>query len=164
MNTPIKNVAATVCIFLATTAVTQANLIITYNPGGVVDDFYRAVESHRMRGERIIVDGGCYSACTLVLALARDNLVCATRRASFHFHRPYSGAPGTAAYDDDGGLSEVWQKEMPVGVAAFIAAHGGLTHEWIVLSGQEMQTLVPMCSNGTAKPVGEPKVLRHTYN
>lgn len=164
MKTFLSKLVVAASLFVSATVPATATLIIKQNPGGVVMRFYEAVESYRMRGEKIIVDGACYSACTLVLALARDSLVCATPRASFHFHRPYSGPPGTPGYDDDGGLSELWMTEMPESVAEFIKSRGGLTHSWITLAGKEMQARVPMCSSGAVKAAGEPNVLRKKYS
>jgi hypothetical protein len=40
----------------------------------------------RSTGERVVVDGDCLSACTLVLGLVPSNQVCATPRARFGFH------------------------------------------------------------------------------
>ena len=153
-----------VSIVVAATIPATANLVIKYNPGGVVEEFIRAVETYRMRRESIVVDGPCMSACVLTLSLARDGLMCATPRASFHFHSAFSGPPGTPGWDEDGGYNAVMMGEVPESVADYVRDHGGLSHKWIVLSGREMASRVPICPAGTVKAVGEPSVLKRKYS
>lgn len=137
----------------------SAETIVTANDGGVVQDFYVEVMSHQMRKERIVIDGPCYSACTLALHLADQKLMCATPRALFGFHRAFSGKPGTPEYEDDGGWTGALEELYPAKVSAFLKARGGLSHKWILLAGDEMQAIVPMCPEGTVTPDGEDKML-----
>ncbi len=46
----------------------------------------------RDRKERVIIDGICNSACTLVLGIVPLNRICVTPRASLGFHRPITQA------------------------------------------------------------------------
>lgn len=163
MKSFLAKLVVAASLFAVATIPANATLVIRSNPGGIVEEFVRAVETYRMRRESIVVDGPCMSACVLTLSLARDGLMCATPRASFHFHSAYSGPPGTAAYDDDGGYNAVMMDEVPESVAEYVRDHGGLTHKWIVLSGREMAKRVPICPAGTVKAVGEPNVLRKKY-
>ena len=43
----------------------------------------------RDRGERVIIDGICNSACTLVLGIVPLNKICVTPKASLGFHAAY---------------------------------------------------------------------------
>ena len=75
-----------------------------------------------LKRTHIIVDGGCNSACTLVLGNAD---VCSTDRGFFYFH---------AALKDDAPSPEGTAYRMsvyPQEVKDWIMARGGLTNEWI---------------------------------
>jgi hypothetical protein len=137
----------------------EATTVITYNSGGVVEEFWVEIQSHEMRGEKIVVDGPCYSACTLTLMLAKKGLMCATPRAFFAFHRAYSGRKGTEGYEDDGGWTSAIMVNLPPKVAGWLEAKGGMTHDWKILGGGEMEQLVPMCPADAVAPSGEDHVL-----
>ena len=40
----------------------------------------------RDSGERVVIDGNCFSACTLVTAIIPKERICVTERAVFGFH------------------------------------------------------------------------------
>jgi hypothetical protein len=56
--------------------------------GGEVSHYLELFAVLRQSGERIVIDGPCYSACTLVLSTIPHNRVCVTRRAILGFHAP----------------------------------------------------------------------------
>ena len=64
----------------------EKSCIVNYNPGGSVPDFYAAsdVISKRM-DVKIIINGECISACTLLSDLNIDQ-VCITPEAKFRYH------------------------------------------------------------------------------
>src|SRR5262245_45088590 len=66
-----------------------ADLRITRDFGGYVDQYKAKYEKLRDKGERVIIDGICNSACTLVLGIVPLNRICATPRASLGFHQAY---------------------------------------------------------------------------
>jgi hypothetical protein len=57
--------------------------------GGFIDQYKLKYAAIRDRGERVIIDGVCNSACTLVLGIVPLNRICATPRASLGFHTAY---------------------------------------------------------------------------
>ena len=57
--------------------------------GGLVEEYKAKYALIRDRGERVIIDGICNSACTLVLGIVPLNRVCVTPRASLGFHMAY---------------------------------------------------------------------------
>ena len=63
-----------------------ADIRILGSPGGEVGSFLRVFELVRESGERVIIDGRCYSACTLVLSMVPQERICVTRRAVLGFH------------------------------------------------------------------------------
>jgi hypothetical protein len=88
-----------------------------------------------LKRTHIIVDGGCSSACTLVLVNAD---VCTTAKGFFNFHAATTlngdPAPGSTAY---------LMKVYPPRVRDWINANGGLTSEWI---GTKATTFLPLCA------------------
>ena len=75
----------------------------------MVEDYLRTFAQIRQSGERVIIDGPCLSACTLVLSTIPKSRICVTRRAILGFHaaqwveltkRPRVARTGGDAYRD----------------------------------------------------------------
>ena len=64
----------------------HAEIRILASPGGAVGPFLELFERVRASGERVVIDGPCLSACTLVLSMVPDDRICVTRRAVLGFH------------------------------------------------------------------------------
>src|SRR5213082_847077 len=67
----------------------RAELHITRDHGGYVTEYKAKYERIRDRKERVIIDGICNSACTLVFGIVPMNKICVTPRASIGFHLAY---------------------------------------------------------------------------
>src|SRR5450756_2657781 len=67
----------------------RADLHITRDHGGYVEEYKAKYERIRDRKERVIIDGICNSACTLVFGIVPLNKICVTPRASLGFHQAY---------------------------------------------------------------------------
>ena len=63
-----------------------AEVRILASPGGEVGPFLQLFERVNASGERVVIDGPCLSACTLVLSIVPDERICVTRRAVLGFH------------------------------------------------------------------------------
>src|SRR3977135_4642124 len=63
-----------------------AEMRIRASAGGQVGPFRDLFERVRNSGERVVIDGPCLSACTLVLSMVPQNRICVTRRAILGFH------------------------------------------------------------------------------
>src|SRR6201995_4036158 len=63
----------------------RAEVRILASPGGQVGPFLDLFERVRNSGERVVIDGPCLSACTLVLSMVPRDRICVTRRAVFGF-------------------------------------------------------------------------------
>ncbi len=64
----------------------RAEIRILASPGGQVGPFLDLFERVRASGERVVIDGPCLSACTLVLSMVPNDRICVTRRAVLGFH------------------------------------------------------------------------------
>jgi hypothetical protein len=75
--------ATMVCILVLPA---RAEVRILASPGGQVGPFLDLFERIRDSGERVVIDGPCLSACTLVLSMVPTERICVTRRAILGFH------------------------------------------------------------------------------
>src|SRR6266481_6658267 len=64
----------------------RAEVRILASPGGQVGPFLDLFDRLRESGERVVIDGPCLSACTLVLSTVPNERICVTRRAVLGFH------------------------------------------------------------------------------
>jgi hypothetical protein len=108
----------------------RAVLRITSDHGGYVSEYKAKYERIRDRRERVVIDGICNSACTLVFGIVPLSRVCATPRASLGFHQAYFdkaftfGIKVTSAE----GTSDL-MSYYPQPVKDWIRRNGGLTNE-----------------------------------
>jgi hypothetical protein len=120
---------------------------ISDDAGGVIDTYVQKFTLVRDSGERIVVDGQCLSACTLVLALVPRERICVTPNAVFGFHSAWS-------YDAQGGEAvnrEATQSLLnmyPEQIRRWIRANGGLHQKLVYLRGRQLAGLYPVCSPG----------------
>ena len=70
-------------------AASAAEYHITRDFGGLVEEYKAKYAAIRDRGDRVIIDGPCNSACTLVLGIVPLNRICVTPRALLGFHMAY---------------------------------------------------------------------------
>src|SRR6202789_1109637 len=66
---------------------------ILSSPGGQVGPFLDLFEGVSKMGDRVVIDGPCMSACTLVLSVGPNDGICVTRRAVLGFHAARSIDP-----------------------------------------------------------------------
>src|ERR1700722_19095391 len=135
--------SAVLTLFAISTA--SADVRITNDPGGEVSSYVQKFQQMRETGERIVIDGPCLSACTLLTGIVPRDHVCVTARAVLGFH--------AASYYDDASRSLVPTREgsrvvmrlYPTEIRAWINRHGGLRPQLITLSGRELTALYHAC-------------------
>ncbi|MTW19234.1 hypothetical protein GJ689_23845 [Rhodoplanes serenus] len=115
--------------------------------GGYVEEYKAKYARIRDRGERVIIDGICNSACTLVLGIVPVNRICVTPRASLGFHQAYYDKAWTAGVKvtSAAGTAEL-MSVYPNPVKQWIASVGGLTAEMKKLkNGYDLWKIVDPC-------------------
>ncbi len=136
-------------LLLSLLAVTpaRADLHITRDHGGYVEEYKAKYARIRDRHERVIIDGICNSACTLVFGIVPMNKICVTPRASLGFHQAYYdkaftfGIKVTSAE----GTSDL-MSYYPDTVKDWIRRNGGLTTEMKkIKNGIELWKIVDPC-------------------
>jgi hypothetical protein len=122
----------------------QAEVRILASPGGQVGPFIELFERVKATGERVVIDGPCLSACTLVLSVVPDDRICVTRRAILGFH-------GARSIDRRGRMyaepeaSALVLEAYPAPVRGWIRRRGGLTSRLLLLRGRELAAIYPSC-------------------
>ncbi len=127
------------------TCAASADVRIVGDPGGEVSSYVQKFTEIRDSGQRIVIDGPCLSACTLFTGIVPRDRVCITRRAALGFH--------AASYYNDASRSLVPTRQgsalvmrlYPQSIRAWINRHGGLRPQMIVMRGQELSALYPIC-------------------
>jgi hypothetical protein len=122
----------------------QAEIRIRASPGGQVGPFLDLFERVRASGERVVIDGPCLSACTLVLSLVPSERICVTRRAVLGFHAARSIDRRGRMYAEPE-ASEIVLQAYPDSVQGWIRRRGGLTSRLLLLRGRELAALYPTC-------------------
>ena len=64
----------------------EAAVRIKADAGGMIGPYLESLIALRGSGERVIIDGPCLSACTMVLGVIPRERICVTRRARLGFH------------------------------------------------------------------------------
>jgi len=95
-------------------------------------------------GERVVIDGPCLSACTLVLSIVPDDRICVTRRAVLGFHAARSIDRRGRMYAEPE-ASEAVLEAYPAPVRGWINSRGGLTSRLLLLRGRELAAIYPRC-------------------
>jgi hypothetical protein len=122
----------------------QAEVRILGSPGGQVGPFLDLFEEVRSSGERVVIDGPCLSACTLVLSMVPNDRICVTRRAILGFHAARSIDRRGRLYAEPE-ASEVVLETYPAPVRSWIRRRGGLTSRLLLLRGRELTAIYPSC-------------------
>ena len=144
------------CVALSAVAIASlltpasAAMRISEDRGGQIGHYLQAFAMLRSSGERVVVDGNCLSACTLVLGLIPRSRICATPRARFGFHAAWmpdvDGQPVTSPM----GTQALWNI-YPASVRRWISRHGGLSRKMIYLQGRDLHGIVASCGQETQR-------------
>jgi hypothetical protein len=118
---------------------------IEASTGGAVSNFLELFSVLRRSGQRVVIDGPCYSACTLVLSTIPRNRICVTRRAVLGFHAPKLVDEYGKEYPAPAATTRVVTDTYPVAIRNWIGRHGGLTDRPIFLRGRELAALYRLC-------------------
>ena len=122
----------------------RAEIRILGSPGGEVGPFLDLFEQVRDSGERVVIDGPCLSACTLVLSMVPNERICVTRRAVLGFHAARSIDRRGRTYAEPE-ASELVLEAYPSPVRSWIRRRGGLTSRLLLLRGRELAAIYRSC-------------------
>jgi hypothetical protein len=95
-------------------------------------------------GQRVIINGPCYSACTLILGVVPRDRICATSSAQLGFHTAEKKDLFGRQVSSPEGTQLVWDT-YPEDVRRWITHRGGLSVKMIFLRGRELGSIVRPC-------------------
>ncbi len=127
------------------TCAASAEVRIVNDRGGEVSSYIREFHQVRDSGQRVVIDGPCLSACTLLTGIVPRDRICVTGRALLGFH--------AASYYDDASRSLVPTRAgsrlvmqlYPPEIRSWIDRHGGLTPRLLTLRGRELAAFYRTC-------------------
>jgi hypothetical protein len=122
----------------------SAEVRIEASSGGDVADYLALFSAIRESGERVIIDGPCLSACTLVLSTVPRGRICVTRRAILGFHAARILDEYGREYPA-GDATRIVAATYPAPIRAWIKRHGGLSRKLILLRGRELAAIYRSC-------------------
>jgi hypothetical protein len=117
---------------------------IKADPGGQIGPYLENLVALRGSGERVIIDGPCLSACTMVLGVIPRERICVTPRARLGFHAAWhpgdNGQPVTSR-----AATKLLMDIYPERVRSWIKDHGGLSPKMMFLTGHELAAMYQTC-------------------
>ena len=141
----MRRVFTAVLAFFGCAGPALADVRIEASPGGEATSFLKYFERLRESGERVVIDGPCFSACTLVFDIVPKSRICVTRRAILGFHAARLVDQRTGEEFAAPEATRVVDEAYPPPLRAWIRRHGGLTRRPIFLYGRELATMYPLC-------------------
>ena len=143
----VMRVLCSVLLLLWGAMPASAEVRIQRDFGGYVDQYKAKYAKLRDSGERIVIDGICNSACTLVLGIVPMNKICLTPRASLGFHQAYYDKAFTFGIKvtSSEGTSDL-MSYYPDKVKDWIRRNGGLTTDMKkIKNGVELWKIIDPC-------------------
>ena len=145
----MRNGAALIIAAIMTLTATgaSATMRISDDVGGRIGAYVDQYSAVRNSGERVVIDGACLSACTLVLGIVPRNRICVTRRATLGFHAAWMPGANGKPVPSSVGTQALWDM-YPQHVRQWINSRGGLSPKMMFLRGRELMSMYPECSDG----------------
>jgi hypothetical protein len=131
-------------LLLVGVGASQAAVRIAQDRGGRIGTYVDKYQDLRSSGERVIIDGLCASACTIVLGAVPHDKICVTSHANLGFHAAWDfGAHGQPITNQE--ATQMLYSMYPAAVQHWIAQRGGLTPHMIFLNGKQLMSMYRPC-------------------
>jgi hypothetical protein len=140
----IFTIVLAIALWVFASLLARADVRILSSPGGQVGPFLDLFEQVNKSGERVVIDGPCLSACTLVLSMVPSERICVTRRAVLGFHAARSMDRRGRTYAEPE-ASRLVLDAYPGPVRSWIVSRGGLTSRLLLLRGRELAAMYRSC-------------------
>src|SRR5438874_1214017 len=122
----------------------SAAVRIVSDAGGQIGPYLESLAALRGSGQKVVIDGPCLSACTLVLGVIPRERICVTRRARLGFHAAWHPGDNGRPTPSRGG-TQLLMDIYPQHVRQWIARRGGLTQDMKYLTGRELASMYSTC-------------------
>ena len=117
---------------------------ISNDKGGQIGPYLDNFAMLRNSGQKVIIDGPCLSACTMVLGIVPRDRICVTSRAKLGFHAAWNPAANGRVVMSHAGTKALWDI-YPSHIRSWLSKRGGLKTKMIYLSGSELSAMYPPC-------------------
>jgi len=122
----------------------EAAIRIQDDMGGSLGTYYIKYSNIRKSGQHVIIDGNCYSACTIVTGMIPHQNICVTPRARFGFHAALAPNEfGMLAVNQT--ATRVLYQLYPNNIRAWLHRNGGLNDRTLVLDGNALAHMYAAC-------------------
>ena len=122
----------------------QAAVVIKSDPGGQIGPYLENLALLRGSGQKVVIDGPCLSACTMVLGVIPRERICVTSRARLGFHAAWH--PGEDGHPiPSREATALLMSIYPEHVRTWIARRGGLSPRMKYLAGRELTAMYHTC-------------------
>ncbi len=118
---------------------------IAEDMGGSLGDYLLMFTAIRNSGDQVMIDGRCFSACTLVTALIPKNKICITERAMLGFHAGWFEDKAGEHVTSPTGTKVLCELYPPI-IRKWIARQGGLSNRTIVLEARDLAAIYRHCN------------------
>ena len=112
--------------------------------GGPLGEYLLMFAAMRDSGEQVMIDGSCFSACTLVTALIPRDRICITERAVLGFHAGWFENKAGERVTSPTGTRVLYLMYPPI-IRNWIDRKGGLGKRTIILEGRELAAVYRYC-------------------
>jgi hypothetical protein len=137
--------ALSIIFWLAITlAPAMAEVRISDDSGGQIGEYLQKLDKLRASGERVVIDGTCASACTMILGRIPRNRICVTPGAVLEFHSAWDPTPSGGQEINRDGNRILWST-YPEYIRRWIAQRGGLNSHVLYLRGSDLNAIYPTC-------------------
>ena len=131
----MAQVFVAVVLALLAMPMAHADVCILSSSGDMVEDYLRTFAQIRQSGERVIIDGPCLSACTLVLSTIPKKRICVTSRAVLGFHAARWVDPRTGRMSRAPEATRIVTQSYPPGVVRGLRSGAGLRGRSFISTG-----------------------------
>lgn len=122
----------------------SAAVRIKADAGGQIGPYLANLTALRSSGQKVIIDGPCLSACTLVLGVIPSDRICVTPRARLGFHAAWDkGSNGRQVTNP--AATKLLMDIYPQHVRSWISRRGGLSPKMMFLTGSELAAWYQTC-------------------
>ena len=129
---------------LTTISPASATIRIAGDAGGQIGAYLQRHETMRQSGERVVIAGPCFPACTLVIGAIPHNRICVTSRPLLRFHLAFHVDQSGRQVASLAGNS-LLMNHYPQPVRNWIARRGGLSRQMMFLSGPGLASMYASC-------------------
>jgi hypothetical protein len=143
MKTCVAAVALPLALMVTSLSPAFAAVRIYDDGGGQIGAYLTKYHALREKGEQVMIDGTCASACTMLLGVIPRNRICVTPRAVLAFHSAWTPTSEGEQISSAGNYY-LWSN-YPPDVRKWIIQHGGLHTQIIYLRGPELAAVYPSC-------------------